>query len=188
VGCRRVLVSRDWSGKTLAEHRADRAAAVREALLSAGMVARRLNGSRRAVSDGLPGSCGRMSGTRWRSGASSSRCWRRRRGTGRCPQADRDVPRAHTAVHCGVGIVGHRDRLGRGRRRSDRARGGVVAWPGRPDHSLCIPAERQRHRLAVRQAPHGLPLVECSFVYGVVWLVGLGGLRGDVPGAARTLW
>jgi uncharacterized protein len=30
-------------------------------------------------------------------------------------------------------------------------------------------------------------LVECSFVYGVVWLVGLGGLRGDVPGAARTL-
>jgi len=31
VGGRRVLVSRDWSGKTLAEHRADRAAAVREA-------------------------------------------------------------------------------------------------------------------------------------------------------------
>jgi uncharacterized protein len=34
---------------------------------------------------------------------------------------------------------------------------------------------------------YGLPLVECSFVYGVVWLAGLGGLRGDVPGAARTL-
>lgn len=38
-GGRRVLVSRQWSGKTLAEHRADRAAAVREALLSAGIVA-----------------------------------------------------------------------------------------------------------------------------------------------------
>jgi hypothetical protein len=192
VGCRRVLVSRDWSGKTLAEHRADRAAAVREALLSAGMVARRLNGSRRAVSDGLPGSCGRMSGTRWRSGASSSRCWRRRRGTGRCPQADRDVPRAHTAVHCGVGIVGHRDRLGRGRRRSDRARGGVVAWPAalitvfafqRNVNGIGWRLGKPRYLLI----GYGLPLVECSFVYGVVWLVGLGGLRGDVPEAARTL-
>jgi uncharacterized protein len=34
---------------------------------------------------------------------------------------------------------------------------------------------------------YGLPLVECSLVYGLVWLTGLGGLRGDVPGAARTL-
>jgi len=29
--------------------------------------------------------------------------------------------------------------------------------------------------------------VECSIVYGLVWLIGLGGLRGDVAGAARTL-
>jgi hypothetical protein len=46
----------DWSGKTLAEHKADRAAVVREALLSAGMVApeiERLAASVRA-SDGLP--------------------------------------------------------------------------------------------------------------------------------------
>lgn len=41
AGGRRVLVSREWSGKTLAEHKADRAAVVREALLSAGMVAPR---------------------------------------------------------------------------------------------------------------------------------------------------
>lgn len=39
VGGRRVLVSREWSGKTLTEHRADRAEVVREALLSAGVVA-----------------------------------------------------------------------------------------------------------------------------------------------------
>ena len=39
LGCggRRVLVSRDWSGKTLAEHKADRATVVREALDAAGM-------------------------------------------------------------------------------------------------------------------------------------------------------
>ena len=56
LGGRRVLVSREWSGKTLSEHRADRAAVVREALLSAGMVApeiERLAASVRA-SDGLP--------------------------------------------------------------------------------------------------------------------------------------
>ena len=56
LGGRRVLVSREWSGKTLAEHKADRAAVVREALLSAGMVApeiERLAASVRA-SDGLP--------------------------------------------------------------------------------------------------------------------------------------
>src|SRR5215213_4971187 len=37
LGCggRRVLVSRDWSGKTLAKHKADRAAVVREALVPA---------------------------------------------------------------------------------------------------------------------------------------------------------
>jgi Replication initiator protein, pSAM2 len=34
IGGRRVLVSRDWSGKTLSEHRADRSAVVREALQS----------------------------------------------------------------------------------------------------------------------------------------------------------
>ncbi|WP_188896865.1 replication initiator [Microlunatus endophyticus] len=39
VGGRRVLVSRQWSGKTLGEHRADRATVVREALLNAGIVA-----------------------------------------------------------------------------------------------------------------------------------------------------
>lgn len=39
VGGRRVLVSREWSGKTLTEHRADRAEVVREALLSAGVIA-----------------------------------------------------------------------------------------------------------------------------------------------------
>ena len=39
LGGRRVLVSRDWSGKTLGQHRADRATVVREALLSAGVVA-----------------------------------------------------------------------------------------------------------------------------------------------------
>ncbi|PKW26677.1 hypothetical protein ATL31_1494 [Phycicoccus duodecadis] len=37
VGGRRVLVSRGWSGKTLADHRADRAAVVREALEAAGI-------------------------------------------------------------------------------------------------------------------------------------------------------
>ena len=39
VGGRRVLVSRQWSGKTLADHKADRAAVVREALATAGIVA-----------------------------------------------------------------------------------------------------------------------------------------------------
>jgi hypothetical protein len=39
LGGRRVLVSRQWSGKTLREHKADRAAVVREALLSSGIVA-----------------------------------------------------------------------------------------------------------------------------------------------------
>ena len=39
LGGRRVLVSRQWSGKTLAVHRADRALVVREALLAAGIVA-----------------------------------------------------------------------------------------------------------------------------------------------------
>ena len=40
LGCggRRVLVSRHWSGKTLAEHKADRATVVREALDAAGML------------------------------------------------------------------------------------------------------------------------------------------------------
>jgi hypothetical protein len=39
LGGRRVLVSRHWSGKTLAEHAADRAAVVREALVAAGVEA-----------------------------------------------------------------------------------------------------------------------------------------------------
>ena len=39
LGGRRVLVSRQWSGKQLAEHKADRATVVREALLAAGVVA-----------------------------------------------------------------------------------------------------------------------------------------------------
>lgn len=34
---------------------------------------------------------------------------------------------------------------------------------------------------------YGLPLVECCLVYGLVWLIGLGALRGDVPGVAETL-
>ena len=34
---------------------------------------------------------------------------------------------------------------------------------------------------------YALPLVECSLVYGLVWLVGLGGLRRDVLGVAETL-
>ena len=37
VGGRRVLVSRGWSGKTLADHKADRSAVVREALEAAGI-------------------------------------------------------------------------------------------------------------------------------------------------------
>jgi hypothetical protein len=37
LGDRRVLVSRQWSGKTLGEHAADRAAVVREALAAAGI-------------------------------------------------------------------------------------------------------------------------------------------------------
>ncbi|WP_324252841.1 replication initiator [Enemella evansiae] len=39
LGGRRVLVSRQWSGKTLGDHKADRATVVREALLAAGVVA-----------------------------------------------------------------------------------------------------------------------------------------------------
>jgi len=39
LGGRRVLVSRQWSGKRLAEHKADRATVVREALFAAGLVA-----------------------------------------------------------------------------------------------------------------------------------------------------
>jgi hypothetical protein len=37
LGGRRVLVSRKWSGKTLTEHRADRAAVVRQVLQAAGV-------------------------------------------------------------------------------------------------------------------------------------------------------
>ena len=52
LGGRRVLVSRQWSGKTLSEHRADRATVVREALTSAGIDAPELD--RMAASVTLP--------------------------------------------------------------------------------------------------------------------------------------
>ena len=63
LGCggRRVLVSRQWSGKTLAEHRADRATVVREALAAAGIVApeiERMAADRAPCRTGRPGSCG----------------------------------------------------------------------------------------------------------------------------------
>jgi hypothetical protein len=56
VGGRRILVSRDWSGKTLSEHKADRATVVREALLSAGIVAPEVERMAADVlsADGLP--------------------------------------------------------------------------------------------------------------------------------------
>jgi hypothetical protein len=56
VGGRRVLVSRDWSGKTLSEHKADRATVVREALLAAGIVAPEIERMAADVlsADGLP--------------------------------------------------------------------------------------------------------------------------------------
>ena len=58
LGCggRRVLVSRDWSGKTLREHKADRAAVVREALDAAGMLTPDLERMAAGVlsPDGLP--------------------------------------------------------------------------------------------------------------------------------------
>jgi len=44
-----VLVSREWSGKPLSEHRADRATVVHEALLSAGMIGNREFGDCRNV-------------------------------------------------------------------------------------------------------------------------------------------
>jgi len=34
---------------------------------------------------------------------------------------------------------------------------------------------------------YALPLIECSLVYGLVWLIGLGALRGDVFGLVETL-
>jgi hypothetical protein len=39
LGGRRILVSRQWSGKTLTEHKADRATVVRQALLASGITA-----------------------------------------------------------------------------------------------------------------------------------------------------
>ena len=39
LGGRRILVSRQWSGKTLTEHKADRATIVRQALLASGITA-----------------------------------------------------------------------------------------------------------------------------------------------------
>jgi hypothetical protein len=52
LGGRRILVSRQWSGKTLSEHKADRATVVREALLAAGIVAPEIE--RMAASVTLP--------------------------------------------------------------------------------------------------------------------------------------
>ena len=56
LGGRRVLVSRDWSGKTLGEHRADRATVVREALAEAGMLSQEIERMAATVlaSDGKP--------------------------------------------------------------------------------------------------------------------------------------
>jgi len=53
---RRVLVSRDWSSKTLTEHRADRATVVREALAEAGVQAPEIDRMAASVtmSDGRP--------------------------------------------------------------------------------------------------------------------------------------
>lgn len=56
LGGRRVQVSRHWSGKTLAEHRADRAAVVREVLAEAGIEAPAAGrmAADRLADDGLP--------------------------------------------------------------------------------------------------------------------------------------
>ena len=56
LGGRRVLVSRQWSGKTLAEHSADRATVVREALAAAGIVAPEADrlAADRTLPDGTP--------------------------------------------------------------------------------------------------------------------------------------
>jgi hypothetical protein len=56
IGGRRVQVSRSWSGKTLSDHKADRAAVVREVLAAAGVEALasdRLGADVRAA-DGVP--------------------------------------------------------------------------------------------------------------------------------------
>ena len=55
-GGRRVQVSRRWSGKTLAEHRADRATVVRETLLAAGIEAPEVDrlGVDQVLDDGTP--------------------------------------------------------------------------------------------------------------------------------------
>ena len=50
-GGRRVQVSRKWSGKTLTEHRADRASVVRETLAAAGYEARPLDDEARPLDD-----------------------------------------------------------------------------------------------------------------------------------------
>jgi hypothetical protein len=73
IGGRRVQVSRAWSGKTPREHRADRAAVVREVLAEAGIEPRKPTGwpppcSPRTAS---PGTCGKRRG--W-SPRTTSRC------------------------------------------------------------------------------------------------------------------
>jgi hypothetical protein len=52
LGGRRILVSRQWSGKTLTEHKADRATVVRQALLTSGITAPEID--RLAASVTLP--------------------------------------------------------------------------------------------------------------------------------------
>ena len=56
ISGRRVQVSRAWSGKTLSEHRADRATVVREVLAAAGVEAPATDRLRADVlaADGLP--------------------------------------------------------------------------------------------------------------------------------------
>ena len=74
LGGQRVLVLRQWSGKTLGRHRADRATVVRQALAEAGIVA--LESERLAAdvvsADGKPRSCGPTPGLTRRSTPGSS--------------------------------------------------------------------------------------------------------------------
>ena len=60
LGGRRVQVSRAWSGKTLSEHKADRATVVREVLAEAGIDAPEADRMAADIlaADGFRGSCG----------------------------------------------------------------------------------------------------------------------------------
>ena len=99
LGGRPVLVSRKWSGKTLTEHRADRAAVVRQVLQAAGVEtpeADRLStdvlhedGQPRFVWDELP--CEPPTWTSWlarsRRRRTGSSCWSHPISTGKSPRA-----------------------------------------------------------------------------------------------------